>query len=173
MKVLVPLFTALIAAGSFIRIPLPPVPITLQTLFLFIAALLLPARYSVYSVLLYLFIGIIGLPVFTTGGGLAAAIGPTGGYLWGMIPAVLAGSLIASQRNSAGWYVLSAVIADIVLYIPGVLWLMYSTGISMKAALIGGLLPFIPGDAVKIIIAAISAKALKGQILPLLERREE
>ena len=97
--VLIALFAALIAVGAFIRIPLPPVPITLQTLFTLVAALLLPLPVSISSVLVYLFLGIIGLPIFTSGGGLAAVTGPTGGYLIGLIPAVIIGGLMVRSEK--------------------------------------------------------------------------
>ena len=89
MKILVPLFTALLAAGAYIQIPVPPVPITMQTLFVFLMGLLLGWKQGLASFMLYLFLGIIGLPIFTSGGGIAAATGPTAGYLWGMLPAIL------------------------------------------------------------------------------------
>ena len=92
--VLVALFAALIAAGAFIKIPLVPVPVTLTTLFVLLAALCLPPLMALSSIVVYLFLGGIGLPIFTSGGGLAAMLGPTGGYLFGMIPAALFGSLI-------------------------------------------------------------------------------
>lgn len=173
MKVLVPLFTALMAAGAYIRIPIPPVPITLQTLFLFLAMLLLPPRESAYSMVLYLILGIIGLPVFTSGGGIAAVTGPTGGFLLGMLIAAFIGAFLAKRKHdSVLWNVIVAVIADIIIYIPGILWLMHSTGMTLPAAISGGLIPFIPGDAIKIVIAAISAKALYPQCKSLLERKD-
>ena len=97
--VLVALFAALIAAGAFIKIPLVPVPVTLTTLFVLLAALCLPPFMALSSIVVYLFLGGIGLPIFTSGGGLAAMLGPTGGYLFGMIPAALLGSLIMSSNR--------------------------------------------------------------------------
>ena len=90
--VLVALFAALIAAGAFIKIPLVPVPVTLTTLFVLLAALCLSPLMALSSIVVYLFLGGIGLPIFTSGGGLAAMLGPTGGYLFGMIPAALFGN---------------------------------------------------------------------------------
>ena len=84
--VLVALFAALVAAGAFIKIPFVPVPMTLQTLFALLAAACLPPSMAVSSIVIYIFLGAIGLPILTAGGGLAAVLGPTGGYLFGMIP---------------------------------------------------------------------------------------
>ena len=81
------LFTALIIVGAFIRIQFPVVPITLQTLFVVLAALLLGPKYSAVSVGLYLFLGLAGLPVFTKGGGPGYVFQPTFGYLLGFLAA--------------------------------------------------------------------------------------
>lgn len=83
--VLVALFAALTAIGAFIRIPVPLVPFTLQFLFCAYAGLLLGARLGLYSQLLYVGIGLIGLPVFTKGGGISYIFQPTFGYLVGFI----------------------------------------------------------------------------------------
>lgn len=161
MSVLIPLFTALVAAGAFIKIPLGPVPITLQTLFCFLAALLLPAKSSVAAIALYLFLGTLGLPIFTTGGGIAALLAPTGGFLFAMVPAVAVGSLLATRkRDSVLYNVLILVIMDAILYIGGVLFLAWSRDMSLISALIAGCFTFIPGDILKIAIAAIAAKYL-------------
>ena len=119
--VLVALFAALIAAGAFIKIPLVPVPVTLTTLFVLLAALCLPPLMALSSIVVYLFLGGIGLPIFTSGGGLAAMLGPTGGYLFGMIPAALFGSLImrlfeSKLRIGA---VISSIVSTVFIYLVG------------------------------------------------------
>jgi biotin transport system substrate-specific component len=83
--ILVALFAALTAIGAFIKIPIPPVPITLQFLFCAFAGVLLGSRLGLYSQLLYVFIGLIGIPIFTNGGGLSYIFQPTFGYLLGFI----------------------------------------------------------------------------------------
>lgn len=167
--VLTALFAALIAAGAFIRIPIPPVPITLQTLFTLIAGLLLPLSVSLSSVLVYLFLGIIGLPVFTAGGGIAALAGPTGGYLVGLIPAVIvAGVMMRGGRKSYAYTLLAALCATVALYIPGLFWLGYSRSLSLEATLAAGLTPFIAGDILKLLVSALAANALKSQVDELL-----
>ena len=77
------LFTALIAAGAFIRIPIPVVPFTLQFLFTTLAGLLLGGKNGAISVGVYIFLGLLGLPVFASGGGFAYVLTPTFGYLIG------------------------------------------------------------------------------------------
>lgn len=173
MKILVPLFTALLAAGAYIQIPVPPVPITMQTLFVFLMGLLLGWKQGLASFMLYLFLGIIGLPIFTSGGGIAAATGPTAGYLWGMLPAILLGCLLSSRRHgSVPYNVLVLLVMEAAMYIPGLLWLGMSRSMTLMQTLAAGLAPFIIGDAIKIAVAAISAKALYPEILRLAARDE-
>lgn len=78
------LFAVLIAVGAFIKLPVSIVPITLQTLFVILAALVLKKK-AVYSVLLYVGMGLLGLPVFTSGGGISYVLVPSFGYLIGFI----------------------------------------------------------------------------------------
>jgi len=83
--ILVAIFAALTAIGAFIKIPIPPVPITLQFLFCAFAGVLLGSRLGIYSQLLYLAIGLSGVPIFTKGGGLSYVFQPTFGYLIGFV----------------------------------------------------------------------------------------
>ncbi len=90
------LFTAFIAVGAYIRIPLPHVPITLQTLFVLLSGLLLDKGYGAVPSLCYLLLGLMGLPIFTGGGGVAYLAHPTFGYLLGF---VAAGWLMGRIKN--------------------------------------------------------------------------
>ncbi len=172
--ILTALFAALIAVGAFVKIPLPPVPITLQTLFALVAGLLLPMSVSLSSVLIYLFLGVVGLPIFTSGGGLAAITGPTGGYLIGLIPAVVVSALMMKKREKKLiWYLFTALIATIALYIPGLFWLGYSRHLSIGATLTAGLVPFIVGDIIKMVVVAVAAFKVKPQLDEALEKEEE
>ena len=170
--VLIALYAALIAAGAFIRIPFVPVPLTLQTFFALLAAGTLPVCMALFSVLVYLFLGAAGLPVFTSGGGMAALLGPTGGYLAGLVPAVLIGSLLMKVpffRGRAG-YAVSSVAATAVIYAVGIPWLGYSMDIPLASAFISGLLPFIAGDVLKIIVTVAAAPLIRPRIEELLSR---
>ena len=89
MMVYASLFAALTAVGAFLALPIGPVPIVLQNMFVFLAGLLLGSRWGLASVGVYLLAGAVGLPVFAGGlGGLGRLIGPTGGYLIGYLPTV-------------------------------------------------------------------------------------
>ena len=170
--VLISLFAALIAAGAFIKIPLIPAPMTLQTLFALLAASCLPPMMALSSVVVYLFLGLIGLPIFTTGGGLAAMLGPTGGYLIGMIPAVLIGAVImnAFQAKPRLAAALSSIAATVIVYLIGLPWLGVKMDLSFVAALTAGLLPFLLGDTIKIIVAVVVTPAIRPRISGLLRQ---
>jgi biotin transport system substrate-specific component len=89
MTVYASLMAALVAAGAYLAIPIGPVPIVLQNLFVFLSGLLLGPRWGAASIGVYLLAGSLGLPVFAGGvGGIGRFVGPTGGYLLGFLPAV-------------------------------------------------------------------------------------
>ncbi len=160
------LFAALIASGAFIRIPFVPVPLTLQTFFVMLSATCLRSRDAFFSSLVYLFVGLIGLPVFTTGGGIAALLGPTGGYLAALPISALLSSFVMklpflSVKKRA---LVSALINTLIIYSIGIIWLMMTTEISIYAALLAGLVPFIFGDAVKIAVTVFVTPVLRQRI---------
>jgi len=106
-------------------------------------------RYAVIPVTVYIMLGALGLPVFHNGiSGIGVLLGPSGGYLIGFIPAALVTGL-AYEHESRLVRITGLAIATFLILIPGALWLMYSTGMTPVAALVGGVLVFLPGDAVK------------------------
>lgn len=163
------MFGAVTAIGAFIAIPLPfsPVPITLQTLFLFLAAALLGGRLGAMSQIVYIALGIIGLPVFAGGkAGFGVLLGPSGGYLYGfVIGAFVSGTLIAlKEKPGAAWIMLSLCAAVVAVYGCGVLQLAAVASLSLEKSLVVGALPFLPGDAVKIAAAALIAVKVRDRI---------
>jgi len=150
------LFGALTAVGAFILIPIPPVPVTLQTLFLYLAASTLGGALGAWSQTVYLLLGVIGLPVFAGGkAGLGVLIGPTGGYLLGFVPAAwIAGHLIALKaRPGFAWVAFSLAAGTACLYGTGVAQLAVVGKLGLAKALTVGILPFLPGDVLKIAAA--------------------
>jgi len=149
------LFAALMAAGAFIRVPIGPVPITLTTFFLLLSALLLGPAAGSLSVLIYLIIGTAGIPVFAGGSGPAVFAGPTGGFLIAYIPAALACGFISHNSAAIGKIrfpyrdILAVIAGSLVLYAVGVPWLKLRLGLEWNQALSAGMLPFLPGDALK------------------------
>ncbi|MDR0641474.1 MAG: biotin transporter BioY [Treponema sp.] len=166
--VLAALFGALIAAGTFISIPLPfsPVPIVLQNLFSLLAGLVLGPALGAAAVGLYLLAGIIGAPVFAGAtGGIARVLGPTGGFLLGYLFSAFTAGLIAGRPRRGIklplWRISLAVLAGLlVIYLPGLFRLRFAAG-SWGKALVTGFLPFIVGDTIKGIIAVLIAPRLR------------
>jgi biotin transport system substrate-specific component len=161
------LFGALTAVGAYIIIPIPPVPITLQTLFLGLAATLLGGRLGALSQVVYILLGVIGLPVFAGGkAGLGVLFGPTGGYLIGFVAAAaLIGKLTAlKKRPGFAWLCLSLVAGTAVLYTLGVLQLSLVARLAPATALAVGVLPFLPGDVLKILLTALIALKLRDRL---------
>ena len=159
------LMAALIAVGAYLQIPLPvgPVPLVLQNLFVLLAGLLLGSRWGLASVGIYLLVGAIGLPVFIGGkGGLAHFLGPTGGYLLGFAAcALLTGFLVENLRNLTVGDVLAVLLGSLMIYLLGVPWLKLVTGMSWEKAVMVGMLPFLPGDALKAAAAVLLARAIR------------
>lgn len=157
------LFAALMAVGAYLSLPIGPVPIVLQNLFVFLAGLLLGSRLGPASVALYLVAGACGLPVFAGGaGGLARFAGPTGGFLLGYLPVVfLIGWLGERLPRRLFADVFAMAVGAAALYACGVPWLMAVTGLPFGKAVAAGMLPFLLGDALKIAAAALIARALR------------
>lgn len=157
------LFAALTAVGAYLAIPIGPVPIVLQNMFVFLAGLLLGPRWGSASVALYLLAGICGLPVFAGGtGGIGRFAGPTGGFLVGYLPAVaLVGWVARRRKGGVGRDVAAMALGAAALYACGVPWLAAVTGLPFAKALAVGVLPFLPGDAVKIVAAALIARSVR------------
>lgn len=161
------LFGALTAAGAFIVIPMPPVPITAQTFFLNVAATLLGGPLGALSQFIYVMLGIVGIPVFSGGkAGIGIIFGPTGGYLLGFIIAAFVIGKIAGARRGAGifWHIFAMLVGMVIIDSLGIMQLALVAKMSLKKALAIGVLPFIPGDIIKIILAAIISSKLKGRI---------
>jgi len=161
------MFGAMTAIGAYIIIPLPLVPITLQTFVMYLAASLLGGYLGALSQIVYILLGIIGLPVFAGGkAGLGVLIGPTGGYLIGfIIGAYIAGRMIESRKHSGYvWIVLSLIVATVVLYICGVAQLSLVAHLSLKKAIAVGVLPFLIGDAIKIVAATLLIVKIKSRM---------
>ncbi|WP_080845946.1 biotin transporter BioY [Cytobacillus gottheilii] len=150
------LFAAVIGVMAQMVIPIPPVPITGQTLAIGLAATILGAKYGTFSVLLYLMIGAAGVPVFAEfSGGFSTIIGPTGGYLIGFIPAVF---IMGLYMEKTAFNFLHSMIANtigmLIALVFGTVWLKIAADMSWLAALAGGFTPFIIVGLIKAALAA-------------------
>jgi len=159
------LFTALTSILAFISIPLPfsPVPVSGQTLGVMLSGVFLGARKGTISIIIYIILGSIGLPIFAGGSsGIGVLFGPTGGYLWGfMIAAYIIGKLFETNNMGIVWKFISLFIGGIfIIYFFGMIQLIIVTKMSLVKALTAGVLPFIPGGIFKIIVALLISQRM-------------
>lgn len=164
--VIASLLAAMMAATSWISVPLfGPVPVTLQTVFVLLAGLLLSPGWAAASMALYLGLGAAGLPVFAQGqSGLAALLGPTGGFLLAFPFAAAAASIgVRLSSQAPRWFatVVGVALAEVVTYAVGLPWLMAQTGLSLGQAGAVALVPFLVPDALKAVAAVVLAEAIR------------
>lgn len=168
-------FAALTTVGAWISFPLPfsPVPIVLANLFVVLSGVILGKWLGSLSQIVYLLLGFVGIPVFAQHqAGPAVIAGPTGGYLFGYVLAAFVAGLLAEHlpRFSSAGAVQSARLAlsltagALIIYLPGVPWLAHVTGMDINTALVKGFYPYLPGDAVKIIVATMLCVSLMAQL---------
>jgi biotin transport system substrate-specific component len=163
MTVYTALFVALIAMGAFIAIPMGPVPIVLQNMFVLLAGIILGPVWGLACVGIYLLIGLAGLPVFAGGtSGIGKLFGPTGGYLLGYLPAVfITGTISKGEKKSITADVLAMITGSLIVYAIGVPWLKMAFSLSWQKAIAAGMIPFLIGDGLKIAAAAFMAKKIR------------
>jgi biotin transport system substrate-specific component len=160
--------TAVVAAAAHVAIPLPftPVPLTLQPLAVLGVGLVLGPVAGFVTMLTYLAEGALGLPVFSpTGpGGLAQLLGPTGGFLMAYpLVAAIAGGLTRPLATRIPRFLAATIgctAAVALLFVSGACWLMHLVHLSTHAAWIAAVAPFLPGEAIKICIAAGTFRAI-------------
>ncbi len=170
LLVLAALFAALTAIGAFLQIPLGFTSITLQFFFTAMAGILLGARYGALSQLCYVALGLIGLPIFTQGGGLGYLLKPSCGFLFGLIAAAWVIGLLTqnawSTRHPSLRIALACLAGSATLYLFGVPYMYVilnfymDKALSFGAVLVSGMLVFLPGDAVKIAFTVALSRPL-------------
>ncbi len=193
-SVITALFAALICAGSFIQIPIPGgIPVTVQDMMAMLSGMLLGPVYGGLAVLIFLILGSLGLPVFTGKAGLGIILnGPTGGFLIGYFCGAVAAGLIIRifvretpvgtedgepEKNRArtllNWIfiALAAITATVIMFALGI-WGFHriKPDFEMKRVLAAVLLPFIPGNTIKIIVAVPLVKKLCPAINNFMDR---
>ncbi|HIV86205.1 MAG TPA: biotin transporter BioY [Candidatus Monoglobus merdigallinarum] len=168
------LFVALIAAGAFIKIPTPTAPVTLQNLFTMLAGLLLGRKRGCIAVCIYIALGLIGLPVFASGGGIGYIFRPSFGYIIGFAAGAFVTGTIAHKTPNPGYTrVLAANFAGLgIIYLCGMIYYFVISAFYLNSPI--GLWPlflycfliYLPGDIALCILGAILGKRL----IPLLRR---
>ena len=164
------LFTALIAVGAFIKIPVPYFDyFTLQFFFVLLSGMVLGSRLGALSVLIYVALGLVGLPIFAAGGGLGYVVRPSFGFLLAFIPAAWAVGLMCEKLKNKAWrhYLAAALSGFLITYAIGLLYkyfiLNFYTGDIVPFWLVvASALPLdIPGDLILCLAAALVGQRLE------------
>ena len=158
-----------VLAPFTIPLPFSPVPVTLGTFAVYLSASLLGAKRGTISVLIYLLLGAVGLPVFSGfSGGFGVLAGPTGGYLVGYVPcALLIGSMVEckvkTECSRVIWNIFSMVLGTVVCYMLGIIWfLVIMKGIyTIGQALLVCVVPYLFFDTIKIVLAGVITVPVK------------
>lgn len=159
--VLAGIFAALTAVGAFLKFPLGEMSVTLQFMFTTLAGVLLGAKWGAISQAVYLALGLVGLPIFTMGGGPGYVFQPSFGFLLGLIPAAAVTGALAGKGDKP-WRVALACVAGLgALYLVGlpymglILNLYMGAGKPISALIWGGMVVYLPGDALKILAVTV------------------
>jgi len=150
------LMAALVGILSYISIPVPPVPITAQTIAVMLAGLLLSPIDAMVSLLIFILLGAIGIPVFSNGSsGLGVLFGPTGGYIFGfLISAGFISYFKGSGENIYRNLIVTTIGGIFIVYLIGIPWLAKAYEMDLINALKAGALPFLIGDFIKVFLAS-------------------
>ena len=138
-----------------LNIPVSPVPISLGTLAIYFVISVLGMKLGTISVIIYILLGLVGVPVFTGfSSGPAKLFGPTGGYIIGYIfLALICGFFVDRFAGKLPLYILGMLLGTAVLYFFGTLWLGHQMDFTFTQALMAGVIPYIPGDLIKLAVA--------------------
>ena len=162
--------TAIMAAVTCVlaplSIPIGPVPVSLTILAIYLALYLLGWKLGTVSFVVYLLLGLVGLPVFSGfSGGLGKLAGPTGGYIIGFLPMAIVAGLFIDRFRNRGLQFVGMVLGVVICYAFGTAWFCISTGSTLAAALGLCVLPFLPFDLAKIVIVLILGPILRARLV--------
>ena len=163
--ILAALFSVLTVVGGFISIPAAAAPITMQYFFTLMSGIILGKKWGALSQLIYLLVGLAGFPVFTQGGGLSYFMQPSFGFLLALAPAAWIAGYLTEKGCSPRRAALAGLAGDLILYLIGIPYMyiimhLYLGSSSTIGALLGAMLIYVPGDALKIAAAAVLAPAI-------------
>ena len=156
---------AVICVLSPFSVPIGLIPVAFANLAIYLAVYLLGWKWGTVSVLIYLLVGLAGLPVFAGfGSGATQLLGPTGGYLLGYLPMALVGGLVVEKCKSYPLHFVGLVVGTALCYALGTLWFCWQGGHTLGAALWACVIPFIPFDLGKIVVAMILGEVLRRRL---------
>ncbi len=158
---------AIICILGPLSIPVGVVPISFTNLAIYFALYALGMKKGTISYIIYMLIGFVGMPVFSNfSGGPSKLLGPTGGYIIGFVfMALIAGFFIDNFTDKSILCFAGMVLGTAVCYALGTIWLSYQANMPASAALAAGVITFIPGDLVKILIAAFAGPGIRKRLI--------
>lgn len=165
--VFIALFSAIICIAAPFSLPMPGlVPISLATFAVYLAGALLGAKRGTAAVIIYILIGAVGLPVFSGfSGGFAKLLGVTGGYIIGYVPCALITGIFSDMQGKKGITLpLGMILGTLSCYVFGTAWYVFMTGCNVAVAIMGCVVPFLIGDAIKITAATVISIPLKSRL---------
>ena len=169
------IFTALMCVVSPFSVNIGPIPISLATFALYIAASVCGWKGGTLAVSAYLVLGAVGLPVFSGFvGGFERLVGPTGGYLIGYVMCSLITGIFAdrAKKHRILWNVVGMVLGTAVLYAFGTAWFMFVSGNTATYSLAVCVIPFIAGDSIKIAAAAVVSDVIRSRVIPAVTKNK-
>lgn len=167
------LMIAVLAICSQLSLPIGPIPITLQTFAVLLIGMLLPPKQAFTVTTAYLVLGLVGFPVFANGsGGIQAFLSPAFGFAIGFIPAatLMARFLESKLQPTLRTYLTASLLATVVLYLIGLSYMSFiihtvlGAQMTLFQILTAGMLPFLPGDLLKVILSIGIAQRLRGPL---------
>lgn len=167
------LFCTLICVGSFIRIPMPNMmPVTLQTFFVLLTGLVLPLKASALATITYMSLGLIGLPIFSGGGGLGYVLMPNFGFIIGfLVASVIMSGITEKLKKRAFWeFFAISILGVAIIYTIGILYFAFNTNVhnnnnySVIWFIQTVFLPFLPKEIICTILASLSAYKIRPYI---------
>lgn len=173
--VFIAICAAIICVLAPISVPTGVVPVSLGTLAIYFSAALLGGKRGTIAVVVYILLGMVGLPVFSAmRGGIAVLFGTTGGYIIGYIPLALLTGVFSDMKSKLHWTIpVGMVLGTVVLYAFGTAWYMIMSGSTLEAALLACVVKFLPFDAVKIVISTLLAVPLKARLNRMISGKAE
>ncbi len=160
---LIAMFSAMVVVFSqiVIVIPLTPIPLNLATAAVMLSGLFLKGYNGAISMVVYVLLGAIGLPVFSSfSGGIGVVLGPTGGYIMGYILMSLTIGLIIKKKDNFAFSLVSMVVGTVICYIAGSIWFMILTKSNLVSTLMLCVVPFVFGDIFKIAVCGLIYKKM-------------
>lgn len=162
---LVAIMTALTCILAPFSLPIGPVPISLTNLVIYFSLYLLGWKLGTLSYVIYLLIGLVGVPVFSGfTAGPAKLFGPTGGYLIGFIPMAIIAGIVIDKFSQRWIQILGMIVGTAICYAFGTAWFCIQAGYTVSAALAVCVIPFIPADLIKMVIAMIIGPEIRKRL---------